>query len=385
MDEGETRVAMRVDVRGLTTGVLIAVAVAMAPLTVTAKGGPDAAFTIGKYPVDAIAADAVTAKEKALADGQQAALRSLFKRLVPVTHYARLKRMQPPPRAADFLDGVGVQSESNSTTRYLASLDFSFRAEQIRELLRRENIPFVDTQAPAVAIFPVFREGTAGAQSAKADAAAWTAAWQSLDQEHALTPFRIASPGRPVPSDTISGVMTGNSVAIRALATELGSELVVVAVAEPDPSTRKVAITIAGQDAVGVFALKRVYRYAPGDLAYTLELAAVIALGTIEGRWKVLKTRGQRVSSFSSGDLGRTVEPVQLFVEYRSLQEWSDLRQTISGTPGVQDVQIGGLSPRGADIALRFPGGAAALADQLRAQGLAMQGASGLWTVRSGR
>jgi hypothetical protein len=378
-------VAMRVDVRGLVTGVVIAVAVAMTPSTGAAKGGPDAAFTIGKYPVDATAADAVTAKEKALADGQQAALRSLFKRLVPVTHYARLKRMQPPPRAADFLDGVGVQSESNSTTRYLASLDFSFRAEQIRELLRRENIPFVDSQAPVMTVLPVFREATAGAQLTKEDAAAWASAWQSLDQEHALTPFRVASPRRLVPADTISGVMAGDNVMIRALATELGSELVLVAVAEPDPSTRKVAITIAGQDGVGAFALKRVYRYVPGDLAYTLELAAVIALGTIEGRWKVLKTRGQRVSSFTSGDLGGNVEPVQLFVEYRSLQEWSDLRQTISGTPGVQDLQIGGLSARGADIALRFPGGAEALADQLRAQGLAMQGASGLWTVRSSR
>ena len=49
----------------------------------------DAVFTVGNYPVEARADNAVTAKTKALADGQQAAFRSLLKRLVPVTAMAR--------------------------------------------------------------------------------------------------------------------------------------------------------------------------------------------------------------------------------------------------------------------------------------------------------
>lgn len=375
---------MRVDVRRLWLRVAGAVvALVLSAGTVGAAGGPDTAFTVGKYPVDAVAADAVTAKDKALADGQQAALRSLFKRLVPVTHYPRLKRMQPPPRAVDFIDGVGVQSESNSSTRYIASLDFTFRADLVRQLLQRENIPFVDTQSPVLTVLTVFRD-----PASRADAGgdvAWSNAWQGLDQQHALTPFKLAKSQVAVAAPTVTGVMAGDGTMIRTLTRDLGSELALVAVAEPDPATRKVAITIAGQDAVGPFTLRRVYRHAPGDLAYTLELAAVIALGIVEGRWKALKMRGQRVSSFTSGDLGGSVTPVQLYVEYRSLQEWSDLRQTINATPGVQDLQIGGLSPRGADIALRFPGGAEALAQSLRAQGLAMEGAGGLWRVRSGR
>ncbi len=38
--------------------------------------------TVGNYPVQATAANAVAAKDQALADGQQGALRSLFKRIV---------------------------------------------------------------------------------------------------------------------------------------------------------------------------------------------------------------------------------------------------------------------------------------------------------------
>ena len=54
-------------------------------------------FTVANYPVEARADNAVTAKTKAMADGQQAALRSLLKRLVPVTAYQRLRQLPPFP------------------------------------------------------------------------------------------------------------------------------------------------------------------------------------------------------------------------------------------------------------------------------------------------
>ena len=98
-------------------------------------------FTVGNYPVEARADNAVAAKTKALADGQQAAFRSLLKRLVPVTSYPRLRRL-PPIKAGDLVEGVSVRSERNSSTDYIASLDFSFQSKGVRDLLRREGIPF---------------------------------------------------------------------------------------------------------------------------------------------------------------------------------------------------------------------------------------------------
>ena len=53
----------------------------------------DAVYTVANYPVEATAANAVAAKDQALADGQQAAFRSLLKRLVPVTAYKQLTRV----------------------------------------------------------------------------------------------------------------------------------------------------------------------------------------------------------------------------------------------------------------------------------------------------
>src|SRR5437762_1841973 len=94
----------------------------------------DEVYTVGNYPVDAQAANAVAAKEQALADGQQAAFRSLLKRLVPVTAYKQLSRVASL-KAGDLISGVAVRSERNSSTDYIANLDFSFQADAIRAAL----------------------------------------------------------------------------------------------------------------------------------------------------------------------------------------------------------------------------------------------------------
>ena len=107
-----------------TLGAILAVAALLAPLAVPLRAAPnDEVYTVGNYPVDARAANAVAAKEKALADGQQAAFRSLLKRVVPVTDHDRLKRLASL-KSSDFFEGVSVRSERNSSTRYIASLDF---------------------------------------------------------------------------------------------------------------------------------------------------------------------------------------------------------------------------------------------------------------------
>ena len=54
----------------------------------------DIVFTIAKYPVEAQAANAVLAKKQALADGQRAAFHSLLKRIVPVTAYSQVTRLE---------------------------------------------------------------------------------------------------------------------------------------------------------------------------------------------------------------------------------------------------------------------------------------------------
>jgi Uncharacterized protein conserved in bacteria (DUF2066) len=365
--------------------VTTAIAIALATAAVAHAAPGDKSYTVGNYPVDATANDAVAAKEKALADGQQAALKSLFKRLVPVTAYPRLSKLRSL-KAADFVDGVSVRKERNSSTQYIANLDFAFQPKAVRDVLRREGIPFVDLQAPQVLIVPVYvapasNTTVPAALSQASGQKTWTDSWKGLDLANALTPAKLDVMKSVIHADTVKGVAAGQDGAIRILTNEYNSELALFAIAEPDLQSKKLTVTIAGKDAVGAFSLKRTYRYLINDFSYATELASLVALGTLEGRWKALKSRPAIGRSFTGSG---PPSPVQMTVEFSSASEWPELRRQIAETPGVEDIRYAGVSGNTADIALRFPGGGEGLADSLAAVGLNMRNVGGTWVVRSG-
>jgi hypothetical protein len=363
---------------------LIGAAIALAMSTAGALAGADKPFTVANYPVDATAKDAVAAKERALADGQQAAFRSLLKRLVPVTEYNRLGRLKTHP-AAGLIEGMAVRSERNSATEYIATLDFSFQAAVVRDLLRSEGIPFVDAQAPEVVVVTVYQPPATPnvvvppELSQDQGSRLWTDVWRGLDLEHTLAPVKFESLRPTVPADAVQRVKDGDGGALGALAREYRSDLVLLAVLEPDLAAKRVHVTLAGQDAVGDLILKRSYRFVPQDVAYTAELAAVVALGTLEGRWKALK---QASAQTGRGLQDAPPEPVQLMVEFRNGQQWQELRRQIAETPGVRDFEVGGRSEHGASVALQFPGGGEPLAAALSGRGLEVRNLGGIWQVR---
>jgi len=331
----------------------------------------DRVFTVGNYPVEARAENAVAAKQSALADGQQAAFRSLLKRLVPVTAYARIRDLSTI-RAGDLIDGYRVRSERNSATEYIASLDFSFQPKAIRDLLRREGIAFTDEQASPVIVIPVRRT----ASGAPGNDAAWIKVWRGLDLEHALTPVKLQRLKKEVTAETINTLAAGDGRAMRGLAAAYRSELVLVAVAQQDNAARRLNVTLAGRDAVGAFTLKRAYRLDAIDPTYTTELAAVVSLRILEGRWKALKSRHDASSARDAIDL-------LIAVEFRGMSEWQDISRRLSATPGIEELEVAGLSARGARVTLRYAEGADQLAHALARQGLSLRAGAGTGWVLS--
>jgi hypothetical protein len=332
----------------------------------------DEVFTVANYPVEARADNAVAAKERALADGQQAAFRSLLKRLVTVTAYASIKRLASV-QAGDLVEGVRVRSERNSTTDYIASLDFSFQSKAVRDLLRREGIPFTDEQAPALILIPVWRIGAAPPR----EQAAWSNVWKGLDLEHALTPVKLQALKKEITPAAIDALAGGDGAAIRPFVAAYGSEYVLIVVAERDAAANRLNVTLSGRDAVGAFTLKRGYRVDAGDPGYASELAAVISLGILEGRWKAIKSHG--------GSPGAVAGDVDLLiaVEFRGKSEWQDISRKLGATPGVQELEVAGLSARGARVTLRYAQGAERLVDALAQQGLSLRNAGGSWVLSS--
>ena len=359
-------------------GLLLAVALTLATglADKAAAAATDAVFTVANYPVEARADNAVAAKDKALADGQQAAFRSLLKRLVPVTAYARIKRLAGV-KASDLVDGFKVRSERNSSTDYIASLDFTFQSKGVRDLLRREGIPFTDEQAPALTVVPVGRAAAAG--SAKGEAA-WANAWKGLDLEHTLTPVKLQALKKEIAPATVEALAGGDGSAIRTLVAAYGSERVLLAVAEHDAAAGRLNVTLSGRDAVGAFTLRRAYRVDAADPGYANDLAAVISLGILEGRWKAIKSRS---GAAGGGEAPAGDTDLLIAVEFRGMSEWQDISRKLGSTPGVEELEVAGLSARGARVTLRFAEGADRLAAALAQRGLSLRNADGNWVLKA--
>jgi Uncharacterized protein conserved in bacteria (DUF2066) len=354
----------------------------------------DTIFTVGNYPVEARAGDAVTAKNRAVADGQRAALRSLVKRLVPVSSYERVRKMQLP-NAANLVSSTSVRTERNSSTDYIASLDFAFQPQAIRALLDREGIPYVDQQAPVVTIVPIWRAPIDTAQNAGQMPSlfgpiegpkAWTDAWKGLDLDHALTPVKLATLKSDIPADVIKSLASGDGSLWRTFQAAYGTDKLIAAIAEPDMATKKLKLTLIGGDAVGAIAWRPVYRLDMTDPGYALELAGVVSLRVLEGRWKVVNAKGGNTAASGlpgapAAAPGASAGNITITVEFRAMSEWQDISRRLSATSGVENLDVLGMSGRSARVSLGFAGGAERLAEALAAEGITMrQGAQG-WVI----
>lgn len=352
-------------------------------------------YTIANFPVEARAQDAVSAKEQAIAEGQKAALKSLFRRIVPVTAYRGLDRLAAAD-AASLLDGVAVRTERNSTTTYIAALDFSFQPDAVREFLRAQGVPYVDTQAARVVLVPVTRDGKAAAGSAaefKAASGTWANVWSGFDLENTVAPVQVRALMPELAPHVLRQFYDGAGDPARQLAGTYASERVVVAIADVDRAAGRVHVMLAGEDAVGPFAWQRSYRIADGDLAYTLELAAVVSLGVLEGRWKAINDPGGGGSAYPAAafgadpSLGPSVsgpaDDIAFEAVYRGTQEWDQIRRVLLEAPGIDDIRIGSVTAGRAAVSLKYPGGGMALASLLSQYGLTMQTEMGRLIVRS--
>lgn len=372
----------------------------------------DRVFTMGNYPIEARSTDAVAAKNQAISEGQKAALRSLLRRIVPVTSYNRIGKLKAV-NAGDLIEGLSVRSERNSSTEYIASYDFSFQAEAIRRLLDKEGIPFLDRQAPGITVVPIYRAPAgSGTPEVFADARgsdAWLYAWKSLDLQNALTPVSLQPLKKTVHADTIKAILDGDAAPVRTMGRDYETETLIVAMLEPDLSGRKVQVTLAGRDAVAHFVLKRTYRLDGPDLAYTAELAAVRALGVLEGRWKAINVRGgsrdagggggeslpwqpapesagaagggRMVGSAGEGGVAAGDGMLRIAVEFRGMAEWTQISRQLSATPDISDLDVLGLGGRSARLQLRYPGGAQQLAVALASQGLILRNTGSGWLL----
>ncbi|MEZ5774314.1 MAG: hypothetical protein R3D33_06335 [Hyphomicrobiaceae bacterium] len=183
----------------------------------------------------------------------------------------------------------------------------------------------------------------------------------------------------------------GDTTALGIVEAEIDQPRMVIALAEPVAGGKKLKVSLIGRDYAGRIWLERLYPMFYGDLSYTCESAAIVALGILEGRWKASQsnrdTAGLGGPSIGSGGWAVSAEDagglLRIRAEFRSLGEWQQMRARIAAVPGISSLQIGTLQEGSADVFLHFPQGMALLQSELAQRGLALFDGGGEWVLRA--
>jgi hypothetical protein len=333
----------------------------------TAQARGNDVYTVAKVDVEAEAGDAVKAKQIAINDGQQAAFRALMKRLTHASVHPRLPILDDT-MVERMIDGFSVRRESNSSTRYIATLDFSFEPNSVRDILNRFGLPYAEQQAAPLVLLPVMTEA-GGVKTGTANS--WYEALDGVDGEHTLAAIKLAAPRPDFAPGAISN--PASREVLETLRQQYRAENLVLALAEVDAQATKLKVRLAGQDSIGPVFLERSYPIRDRNTAETARFAARIAVGVLEGRSKTPRL----ASLAATGGAPANLETVTMSVEFSGLKQWQDMRKRLQRIPGLQALDVKVLNARGASISVEFAGGADRLAQAAQSQGLTIDNRGG--------
>ncbi len=347
-------------------------------------------YTIAKVKIDARADNAVIAKQRALQEGPLQALKLMFKRLAPFRAYDRLASLTPA-EADEVIDGFAVRSERNSSTRYLALLDYKFSRKKLQSLLVKKGVPFFDQRSKKQVLMPVFR-GTDDQSVDKKNSRNWWRAWRTIDFKHALTDTRLYQP-KQGDHELWQKITNGAGQQYDILRDRYAASKFILVDAQLNSQKNRLVLRIYGEDHVGPIDYSQEIPFKDGASAKNYETVANIAFGIIEGRWREPRITGDVVAVLSApGQLDEAAsskrlihETVFLRVAFRGLRDWQQIKKRLQTIPGVQKMQVNSLSPRGADVRLKYPGGIERLQSQLSAYRFALDRSGKDLVLRSKR
>ncbi len=324
-------------------------------------------YQVSGIEVEASATDAVVAKNQALADGRNRAIRTMLERVTITADHIRL----PNPSEAEIdamVSGFAIDEEYSTSTTYSAKLTYHFLRQSVRDVLIRAGIPFSDQEAAPTLLIPIYQEGETFYL--------WEnnphlEAWRTLRPENRLTPIVL-----PV-GDQSDADVDPNSVLARDIDTfsglrvRYGIQNILVALCVTDINQTRYDCSLEGGSPAGPVSEQQSYS---GESQASMMAAAGAFLDVLENRWKT--------ANISEQPGMRTGEPIEASVSFSGLREWQLLRARLVSLPQVSKVEVLGLNPRGALLTLYVSGGVVELSNALAQFGLELVEGAGIWVIR---
>lgn len=362
--------------KGLTRITLVCVfllLVSIAEIRTPGAGTRDS-FTVTGIAVDSIAETAMEARELALASGQREALERLIKRLILRKNYSQLPHLNDSA-IASLVQGIEVRNEKTSSRRYLAILVVRFKKNEIRTLLRRNNILFSEAPSKAVLVLPIYE--AAGARNLWDNPNPWWAAWQARVEHATVIPF-IIPVGDLADVATIGAdqALAGDKKPLAVLAKryEVENILVVHAVLRQDlaEGIPRLSVTIYRHGQKNNSAVVESFTGVSRTMVDMLLQRASDEIATrIEENWK-------QITLLRFEDEGLLSARVPL----SELADWVEVRSRLSRAAEISRVDILEINPEAVQVALHFFGSSDQLVVTLSQRDLDLAEEDGYWIMR---
>ncbi|HEY4166123.1 MAG TPA: DUF2066 domain-containing protein [Reyranella sp.] len=338
---------------------------AFAPWSVQAQISNGNTFTIGGIEEDVTAADAVQARQQAIREARQKAVKLLVERMVSPEDRAKV-----PPVSDQRLDsmvrGVEFQSERPAGNRYSATIGVVFGAEPVKQWLSEAGISLAETVARAALVVPLWKDKT-GLEPLD-DRNAWRDAWTGLDTLGTSVPVAMVR-GDQLDQDaiTVEQAYVGDVTALSRLDERYRAPVVIVAIAEGDKDG---PIKVGGMRYdLQTGARSELMSVTVPDSSQ-LAAAAKQIHAKLDQDWRGLATvhRDQQAG-------------LDVVVPIQALSDWVKVRQRLGGIPAIKSMAVRQLEADHADLHLDYYGSPEDLQKTLSQVGLQLEKDADKWRL----
>jgi hypothetical protein len=344
---------------------ILVVLTAFAPWSSQAQISNGSTFTIGGIEEDVTAADAVQARQQAIREARQKAVKLLVERMVPPEDRAKV-----PPVSDQRLDsmvrGVEFQSERPAGNRYSATIGVVFGAEPVKQWLSEAGISIAETVARAALVIPLWKDKT-GLEPLD-DRNAWRDAWTGLDTLGTSVPVALVR-GDQLDQDaiTVEQAFVGDVTALSRLDERYRAPVVIVAIAEGDKDG---PIKLGGMRYDMQTGARSELMSITVQDSSQLAAAAKQIHAKLDQDWRGLATvrRDQQAG-------------LDVVVPIQALGDWVKVRQRLGGIPAVKSVVVRQLEADHADLHLDYYGSPEDLQKTLSQVGLQLEKDADKWRL----
>ncbi len=371
-------------------------AILIAVLVVCGPGLPHAAalYTVAGVRADVTAANAVSARQQAIEQAERDGLTRLLRELTAEDEAGRLPSTAALPLEA-YVQSYEVASEKVGPTRYIATINVSYRPDAVQGLLRSAGLAYVDQQSEPILVVPAV-EQSGGTLGLWADNAAWRQAWAAAVADESL--LRLVLPLGDI--DDIASLSpaaaeAGDAQAFAQLAQRYQVTDVVLAVATPSTGTAGPtdSAQAAGAEAPPA-ALSVVLRAFGGNALPTERIAfdaTAPATGAASGPaagediWataaRAAIDRLQSSWKTARGIVSGPSSTITVTVPLADLATWVQILHQVDSMSEVREVRVASFARDRAEVALTYAGDVGKLKDALGRHGLELSSENNQWRL----